>query len=218
MEFYLKKNSKVSFTMIHYWSDKSEVRPRTAIIQEEGSEFNSNYIVMSDVKSIQSNPIAYLNGDKAKAHFQTLIYAKNDSHIDVGTTAILNGKYSKSEMISRIIGTGNSNVIARALIQGNAEGAKGHLECQGLVLSPKASIHAIPEIDAVHPDVSLTHEAAVGKIAEEQILYLMSRGLDENEARDLIIGGFLEADTSHLPKDLAEETKRLIKIASEAEG
>ncbi|MBN2157631.1 MAG: SufD family Fe-S cluster assembly protein [Candidatus Lokiarchaeota archaeon] len=217
-EFYLKKNSKISFTMIHYWSDKSEVRPRTAIIQEEGSVYNSNYIVMSPVRSLQSNPIAYLNGDGAKSYFQTLVYAKQDSYIDVGSRAVLNGKNSKSEMISRIIATGKSHVIARALIQGNASGATGHLECQGLVLSPNARIHAIPEIDATNPNVTLTHEAAVGKIAEEQIMYLMSRGLNEDEARDLIIGGFLEADTSHLPKELAEETKKLINIASEAEG
>jgi Fe-S cluster assembly scaffold protein SufB len=217
-EFYLKKNSKVSFTMVHYWTENSTVRPKTAIIQEEGSEYNSNYIIMSEVKSLESNPIAYLDGVGAKAHFQTLIYGKKDSFIDVGTRAVLNGKETKSEMISRIIGTGNSKVIARALIRGNAEDATGHLECQGLVLSPKAHIHAIPEIYAAHPEVSLTHEAAVGKIAEEQILYLMSRGLNENEARDLIIGGFLEADTSHLPPELAEETKRLINIASDAEG
>jgi Fe-S cluster assembly scaffold protein SufB len=217
-EFYLKKNSKVSFTMVHYWSDQSEVRPKTAIIQEEGSEFNSNYVIMSEVKSLQSDPIAYLNGDTAKVHFQTLIYAKKNSFIDVGSRAMLNGKHTKAEMISRIIGTENSKVIARALIRGNAEGAIGHLECQGLLLSPNANIHAIPEIDAAHPEVSLTHEAAVGKIAEEQILYLMSRGLDEEKARDLIIGGFLEADTTHLPKELAEETKRLIKFASEAKG
>jgi len=216
-EFYLKKNSKITFTMIHYWSDQSDVRPRTGIVQEEGSEYVSNYIIMSEVKSLQSNPIAYLEGDNTKAYFQALVYGKKDSHIDVGSRAMLNGKNSKAEMISRVIGTDASKVIARGLIVGNAENAVGHLECQGLLLSPNARIDSIPEINAIHPNVSMTHEAAIGRIAEEQILYLMSRGLNETEARDLIIGGFLEADTSHLPKELAEETQKLIEIASKAE-
>lgn len=217
-EFYLKENSQVTFTMVHYWGDESVVRPRTGVIQEANSKFISNYIVMSALKDLQSNPISYLNGDNATAYFQTLVFGKKESKIDVGSRAVLNGKNTRAEMISRVIGTDNSNVVARGLIVGNGENAVGHLECQGLLLSPTARIDSIPEINAMNPNVSITHEAAVGKIAEEQILYLQSRGLSEDEARDLIIGGFLEADTSHLPKELAEETEKLVKMASEAEN
>ncbi|MHA1819584.1 MAG: SufB/SufD family protein [Promethearchaeota archaeon] len=217
-EFYLKKNSKVTFTMVHYWSDESVVRPRTAIVQEENSSFVSNYIVMSDVKDLQTNPTVYLNGDNASAYFQTLVYGKHDSKIDVGSTAYLNGKNTKAEMISRVIAVDKAHVTARGLIVGNGANGQGHLECQGLLLSKDARIESIPAIDARNPDVSITHEAAVGKIAEEQILYLESRGLSEDEARDMIIGGFLEADTSHLPPELAKETEKLIKLAANAEN
>lgn len=217
-EFYLKENSEVTFTMVHYWSDESVVRPRTAVIQDANSKFVSNYIVMSEVKDLQSNPITYLNGDNATAYFQTLIYGKGNSKIDVGGRAVLNGVNTRAELISRIIGDDNSEILARGEITGKAEGSKGHIECQGLLISPDAKIDSIPRINAHHPNVSLTHEAAVGKIADEQLYYLSSRGLSEDEARDLIISGFLEADTTMLPPALAEETERLIELASEAEG
>ncbi|MHA1727829.1 MAG: SufB/SufD family protein [Promethearchaeota archaeon] len=217
-EFYLKKNSNVSFTMIHYWSDESMVRPRTGIIQEANSKFFSNYIVMSPVKSLQSNPITYLNGDNASAYFQTLIHGKGDSMIDVGGRAHLNGKNTKAELISRIIGDNKSWVISRGEITGSAEEGLGHIECKGLLISPNAKIDSIPRINAHNPTTSLTHEAAVGRIGNEQLLYLSSRGLSEEEARDLIISGFLEADTSNLPPELAKETERLIELASKAEG
>jgi Fe-S cluster assembly scaffold protein SufB len=216
-EFYLKEGSEITFTMVHYWRDSTDVRPRTGIIQEANSKYVSNYILMSEVNSLQSNPITYLNGDNSSAYFQTLIYGKGKSKIDVGTRAILNGKNTKAEMISRIIGAEESNIIARGLIVGNGDNALGHLECMGLLISDKSRIDSIPEINAMNPNISITHEAAVGKIAEDQILYLQSRGLSSDEARELIIGGFLEADTSHLPAQLARETEKLVKLASNAQ-
>ena len=217
-EFYLKEGSEVTFTMVHYWSDESVVRPRTAIIQEANSKFVSNYIVMSEVKDLQSNPITYLNGDNASAYFQTLVAGKGNSKIDIGSRAVLNGKNTSAELVSKIIGKDDSYVLARGEITGNGDGAAGHIDCQGLLISKTAKIDSIPCIKAHNPNISLTHEASVGKIGEEQVLYLNSRGLSENEARDLIISGFLEADTSHLPPDLAKETEKLIELASKAEG
>ncbi|MFX0092071.1 MAG: SufD family Fe-S cluster assembly protein, partial [Candidatus Hodarchaeota archaeon] len=208
-EFYVKRNAKISFTMIHNWTIETDVRPRTGIIIEDNASFVSNYIVMSPTKSLQSNPKAVLNGKNSSVYFQTLVYAQKHSEYDLGSVAILNGENSNAEMISRVIGIDNSNVTARGLIVGNAPNSKGHLACQGLLLSSNSQILAVPQLDAKNPDVSLTHEAAVGKIAEEQILYLMSRGLSEDEATTMIIRGFLEADTTRLPKSLAEETKRL---------
>lgn len=216
-EFYVKRNARVSFTMIHNWTEETDVRPRTGIILDGNAHFNSNYIIMSPTKSLQSNPKAILNGKNSSVYFQTLVYAKGNSKYDMGSVAILNGENSKAEMIARAIGTDSASVISRGLIIGNAKDAKGHLDCQGLLMSPKAHIFAVPELDARNPEIALTHEAAVGKISGEQILYLMSRGLSEDEATSMIVRGFLEADTSRLPKALADETRRLIELAAESE-
>lgn len=216
-EFYVKKNAKVSFTMIHNWSEDAFVRPRTGILMEENASFNSNYIVLSATRSLQSNPKAMLNGPNASVYFQTLLYGKGQSEFDLGSVAMLNAPNTTAEMISRVIGVEEANIVARGLIVGNQPDVKGHLACQGLLMSPKARILAVPQLDAKNPDVALTHEAAVGRIAEESILYLMSRGLTEDEATSMIVRGFLEADTSHLPKALADETKRLVDLAAESE-
>nr|MDO8109442.1 SufD family Fe-S cluster assembly protein [Candidatus Sigynarchaeota archaeon] len=175
-EFYVKKNAKITFTMIHEWQEQMEVRPRTAIILEEGAAFINNYIALKPVSTIQSNPIAYLNGDNSRVMFQTILYGRKDSKMDLGSRAILKGKNTSAEIISRVITTDNSTIIARGLISGEGAGCKGHLECRGLLLSNFSRIDSIPELDAKNPDVSITHEAAVGKISQDEINYLMARG------------------------------------------
>jgi Fe-S cluster assembly scaffold protein SufB len=209
-EFYVKKNAKITFTMIHEWQEQMEVRPRTAIILEEGASFINNYIALKPVSSIQSNPIAYLNGDNSRVMFQTILYGRGNSKMDLGSRAILKGKNTSAEMISRIITTDKADIIARGLIIGDAPGAKGHLECRGLLLSNTSRIDSIPELDAKNPDVNITHEAAVGKISQDEINYLMARGATEDEATSMIINGFLSFDLSQLPPEIARDTKKLV--------
>lgn len=215
-EFYVKKNAKVSFTMIHNWPIGADIRPRTGVKVEENGYFNTNYIMMSPVKSLQLNPQVYLNGANSKLFAQTLIYAMKQANIDAGTVAHLNGPNTSAEIISRVVATDEAQILSRGDIHGRGDGSKGHLSCDGLLLSKKAGIRAIPMLNGVNPDSRLSHEAAVGKIAQEQILYLMSRGLDEDQATAMILRGFLEADTHHLPPALAAETERLIKSAADS--
>ncbi|MHA1679796.1 MAG: SufB/SufD family protein [Promethearchaeota archaeon] len=211
-EFYVKKNAKITFTMIHEWEENIEVRPRSAIFLEEGATFINNYVILKPVKAIQSNPIAYLKGDNSRVLFQTMIYGKKDAYVDVGSRAILDGNNTSAEMITRAIATDSSTIIARGLIAGNGTGSKGHLECRGLILSNDARIDSIPELDAANTDVDITHEAAVGKIAQEEIQYLQARGATEDEATSMIINGFLSFDFTELPAEIARETKKLIDL------
>lgn len=208
-EFYVKKGAKITFTMIHEWQENIEVRPRSAIVIEDGGTFINNYIALKPVKSIQSNPIAYLGND-ARVMFQSIIYAKGDSRFDLGSRAVLKGRNASADMISRVITTDRASVIARGLIVGEGPGVKGHLECRGLLLSPTSRIDSIPELDAKNPDVNITHEAAVGKISQDEINYLMARGATEDEATSMIINGFLSFDVSELPEEIAAETRKLI--------
>jgi uncharacterized protein len=187
------------------------------MILEEGARFSNFYIVMSAVKSLQMAPYVQCRGKNSSYTSQTLIYAKENSKFDVGVKVHLTGEGSNATTISRVIAVDNSNVIARGQMIGDAKNVQGHVECSALLLSPKARVDSIPEIDALNPDVSMTHEASVGKISQDYIEYLMSRGLTENESRDLIIRGFLDADTNSLPPALAKETKKLIQLAADSE-
>ncbi len=216
-EFYVKKNAQVSFTMVHNWSDSTNVRPRTGIILEENAKFSNFYIVMSEVKNLQTNPFILLKGKKSSYFGQTLIYSKGNSYFDTGATAHLLGEGSKAKIVSRVLSVDKSHVIARGKIIGDAKDVVGHIDCSALILSQDSQVDSIPEIQAKNPEVSLTHEASVGKISDENIEYLMSRGLTEEEAVNIIVSGFLDVDTSPLPIKLAEETRKIIEMVAKSE-
>jgi len=211
-EFYVKRGAKITFTMIHNWNRGMEVRPRSAVVIEDDGVFISNYILMTPVKSLQMYPTVYCVGKNARATFQTIVYAHGDAKIDMGSRAVLRGEGSRTEIISRVIATDRAEVIARSDVIGEGANAKGHIECRGLMLSDTAKIDSIPELRATRKDLVLSHEAAVGKIAEEEIQYLMARGLSEEEATSVIIRGFLNVDITGLPDALARETKRMFDL------
>ncbi|MBW2681909.1 MAG: SufD family Fe-S cluster assembly protein [Deltaproteobacteria bacterium] len=189
-EFYVKRGAKLTFTMIHDWGEKINVRPRTVIRVEEGGTIISNYISLKPVGSLQMFPTTYLNGKGA----------------------VLNAPDTRAEIISRGISSGGS-IIARGELVGKVSGIKAHLECHGLILND-GLMQAIPEIIGYVPGVEMSHEAAVGKIDQREIEYLMARGLDEEEAISTIVRGFLNVNIEGLPADLK---KRLDETISETQ-
>ena len=105
--------------------------------------------------------------------------------------------------------------MARGYIEGNAPEVKGHLECRGLILEGGGVIHAVPELKGMLADIDLSHEAAVGKIAQEEVEYLMARGLTRAEATATIVRGFLKVDIEGLPPMLGTELQRAIAASEE---
>jgi len=214
-EFYIKKEAKVTFTMIHSWNPEVAVRPRTGVIIEQDGLFLSNYVIMKPVNSLQTNPLARCIGENATVRFNSILVAPPGSTMDVGSRVFLVARGAKTEIVSRAITTGG-NIIARGYIEGNAPDVKGHLECRGLILQGKGVIHAIPELRCNLAGIDLSHEAAVGKIAEEEVEYLMARGLTRTEATATIVRGFLRVDIEGLPPMLNAELQRAIE-SSEAD-
>jgi len=195
-EFYIKKGAKVTFTMIHSWSPEIAVRPRSGVIIEEGGLFMSNYLLMKPVHTLQMNPLARCIGENSTARFNSILVTGEGSSLDVGSRVILDAEGARTEIISRAITTGG--VIT------------------ALILGKKGIIHAIPELKGNLAGIDLSHEAAVGKIAEEEVEYLMARGLTREEATATIVRGFLRVDIEGLPPLLANELKRAV-AASEKE-
>ncbi len=210
-EIFVGKNAFLSYTMIHDWAEEVEVRPRTAVIVDEGGKFISNYITIKKSKITQTYPIAYIEKG-ASAQFASLIYAPENSLYDVGAKIVLNGEGSSGEIISRAI-SGGGKIFSKGHLIGNAKGIKAHMSCDGLLLSDKGSITAIPELEANYPDVNMSHEAAVGKIAEEELEYLMARGFSPEEAKSLIIKGFLDPKILGLPSALEKEVEKTLTMA-----
>lgn len=208
-EFYVKKNARLSFTMIHNWAEEMMVRPRSVARVEEGGLFLNNYICMKPVKSLQMYPTTHLVGKGAVARMYSLLVGSEGSEMDVGGRIYLKEEETRAEIISRVI-TNSGNIVARGDLIGEVAGIKAHLECRGLILNG-GSIHAIPELTGMADGVEMSHEAAVGKIAQEEILYLMSRGLTEDEATATIVRGFLSVDIPGLPPQLKAEIDRAVE-------
>jgi hypothetical protein len=203
-EFFIGKNAKMTFTMIHSWGEKVAVRPRTVAIVEEGGLYMSNYVCLDKVADVQMYPTCRLVGKGATARLNSILVAPEGAHLDIGGKAILEVSGTKAEIITRSISTGGT-IINRGLLQGLAEGVRAHLECNGLMLNDKGRIYAIPELDAHTGNSELSHEAAVGRIAPEEIEYLMARGLSEEEAAATIVRGFLNINIEGLPKSLEKK-------------
>lgn len=213
-EFYVKKNAKISFTMIHYWGEEIEVQPRSASIVEENGVFLSNYVCMQPVKKIQTYPTATLTGANSVVRFSSIVVAPPGSYMDLGSRAILEAPGASAELITRAITKGGT-IISRGHINGKVAGTRGHLECKGLILRD-GRIYAIPEIEGSVVGTELSHEAAVGKLAKEEIEYLMARGLDENEATATIIRGFLDVKINGLPDVLQKQIDASIDVAEKS--
>lgn len=208
-EFFVKKNATLNFTMIHGWAGDTKVRPMAVALVEDNASFVSNYICLRPAKDLRMYPEAICGGKNSTASFNNILYSKGDSLMDVGSKIKLEGAGSRGEIISRAVSKDKSKVIARGTLIGNDPRSKGHLECRG-ILQDDAVIRAIPELMANSEGADLSHEAAIGKIAEEEIIYLMSRGLTRDEATSVIVRGFLDTSIMGLPRTLDEEIRAMV--------
>lgn len=213
-EFYVKKGARITFTMVHNWAEGMDVRPRSGIVVEEGGLFMSNYVVMEPLRTLQLYPTARLVGEGAVARFHSILVAQPGSELDVGSRVILSAPRCSAEIISRAI-TKGGYIAARGHIRGEVGGVKAHLECRGLILDGRGVIHAVPELEGRAEDVDMSHEAAVGKIAQEEVEYLMARGLSEEEATSTIVRGFLNVKIEGLPPLLEREMRRMMELSEE---
>jgi hypothetical protein len=202
-EFYIGKGSKLTFTMIHNWSQRFDVRPRSAISVAEDGVFVNNYIMLEPVKSLQTFPVARLEGARSRAVFNSIIYGLEDSHIDLGSDTILEGDESRSEAVTRAISADRSIIRSRGRLTARNDTAKAHLDCRGIVFSEEAIQFAVPElVSDGAPRAELSHEAAISPIAEDEIHYIMSRGVPKDEAVSMITRGFVDIDIPGLPDPL----------------
>jgi Fe-S cluster assembly scaffold protein SufB len=209
-EIYVKKGAKLNFTMIHNWSEETSVRPRSAALIEDEGTFVSNYICLRPVQDVQMYPVAFCNGENSRASFNSILYGHKGSSLDIGSKAVLNREGSKAEMISRAIAREGARIIVRGMIEGN------NPECRGLIIDDESFIQAIPELIARKKGAEITHEAAVGKISEKEIIYLMTRKLSRDQAVSTIIRGFMDVGIMGLPESLNTEVNRIVDLVAEA--
>src|SRR5690554_1139667 len=214
-EFFIKKGAFLSFTMVHNWAEEFHVRPRSAAILEENATFINNYLLLKPVRSLQSNPRAVLQGKGAKTRFNSIIYGREDSVLDLGTVLELHAENTRGEAVSRAAADGRSRIMMRGKLVASSNTAQARLECKGILLSPGTEMAAIPELEVQGaPRADLTHEAAVGPISREAVEYLMARGLTEEEATSLLLQGFMKVGITGLPEILEKAVDEMTETIS----
>ena len=214
-EYYVEKNAKFINTMIHNWGPDFVVRPRAGTIVAENATFVSNYYSVAPPKSIESRPYTDLKGENSSAKYLTVLVSMPDSYCDVGGTVRMSGENTSAELVARAVNYGGT-VLQTGLLIGAAKGARGHVDCSGLMLSDGGVIEAVPGLRATHPDARMSHEAAIGKIDRGEVNYLQSKGLPEMQAIALIIRGFLNIGIE--VEGLDAELEKMIQQISELSG
>ncbi len=191
--FHLEKNSKVKYIEKHYGSGEGTgeniMNPTTIATLEDGAYLEMETTQIKGIDSTERKTQMHLNGastvvikEKIMTHGKQM--AKTDFVVD------LDGEGSSANVISRSVAKDDSIQTFYAKINGN-NACSGHSECDAIIMD-NATVRAIPEITANHVEASLIHEAAIGKIAGEQLIKLMTLGLTEKEAEDQIVNGFLK--------------------------
>ena len=162
-------------------------------------------------------PAVVLKGPRAHGEILSIAFAGDNQHYDAGAKAIHLAPHTSSLITSKSISKGNGRADYRGLVRvaKGAEGAHSKVVCDALLLDPESRTDTYPYMDVNEDDSHIEHEATVSKISEDQLFYLMSRGLPENKAAAMIISGFLEPFVKELPMEYAIELNRLIDLQME---
>ena len=190
--FYIGKNARVKYVEKHYGAGdgkgKRILNPGTEVYMEEGSYMEMEMVQIKGVDSTERDTKAELAAG-AKLVVRERLMTHGDQHAVSGYSVSLNGEGASADVISRSVAKDTSYQKFDSRIIGNAP-CSGHTECDAIIMD-KARILAIPQLEANDLDAALIHEAAIGKIAGEQIIKLMTLGLTEEEAEEQIVNGFL---------------------------
>lgn len=213
VEIYVKNRAHCRYSTIQNWSNNivNLVTKRTLVLDDGhmewidgnvGSGLNMKY------------PACILKGERSKGTTISIAFASEGQLQDAGAKMIHIGKNSTSRIISKSICRNGGKVNYRGLVNctKSAIGARSHVECDTLILDDNSTSDTIPSNVGGNSDMFIEHEATVSKVNEEQLFYLMSRGLTEAEATEMIVMGFIEPFSKELPMEYAVELNRLIKL------
>jgi Fe-S cluster assembly protein SufB len=216
IEIVVNKGARVRYTTIQNWSNNVyNLVTQRAIVQEKG--------VMEWVdanlgsKVTMKYPSCYLMGEGARGEILSMAFAGTGQHQDAGGKVIHFAPNTSSKITSKSISKGGGRASYRGLLKVHeqAKGSKSNVVCDALLLDPESRSDTYPYIEIDQEDVTIGHEASVSKVGEEQLFYLMSRGLSEEEATTMVVSGFIEPLVKELPMEYAVEMNRLIQLQME---
>lgn len=212
VEIYVGKNAKCKYSTIQNWStDVYNLVTKRSIVEENGlMEWIDGNI---GSKVTMKYPSCILKGDNSRGNSISIAYAKENQELDAGAKMIHLGKNTKSTIISKsIAGSGGvANYRGLVKISSKAINSESFVKCDTIILDETSKSDTFPQNIVLNDQSILEHEATVSKVSEEKLFYLMSKGLTENAAKELIIMGFISDFKNELPMEYAVELNRLLK-------
>ena len=216
VEIHVLKGARMRYSSIENWSKNTyNLNTKRAIVHEDAIMEWVNGNLGSKLTMLY--PTSVLIGKNSKTDYLGIAYAGRDQYQDTGCKVYHMAENTSSTILSKGISIDGGKSVYRGLvdIKAGAKNTKSSVACDGLMLDNKSLSGTIPTMDVKENDVEVAHEAAIGKIGEEDLFYLMSRGLSEEEATKMIVSGFIEPIIKELPLEYATELNNLIKLEIE---
>jgi len=216
VEIIVQKGARVRYTTIQNWSKNvyNLVTKRAAAYADATMEWVDGNL---GSKVTMKYPAVLLMEPGARGEILSVAFAGNGMHQDAGAKVTHLAPHTSSQILSKSISKGTGRASYRGLVRmnPNATQSKSNVRCDALLLDEQARTDTYPTMRIENSQVEIGHEATVSKVGEEQLFYLMSRGLSENEAYSMIVNGFIEPITKELPMEYAVELNRLIQLEME---
>src|SRR5699024_2906109 len=216
VEIVVKKDGFFRYTTIQNWSDNVY-----NLVTERGTVEENGTLEWIDgnlgSKVNMKYPCSILRGPHAKTSVLSMAFANYGQHLDAGCKVFHNAPHTSSTLISKSVAKDGGATDYRGQVKfgRDSKGSKSHIECDTILMDDKSTSDTIPFNEILNSDVALEHEASVSKISEDQLYYLMSRGISEENATSMIINGFMDPITKELPMEYAVEMNQLINMSME---
>lgn len=213
VEIFVKEGGSFRYSSVENWSlNTYNLNTKRAIVEKNGTiEWIGGNL---GSKATMLYPCSILRGEGARANHLGMAYANKNQTQDTGAKVIHAAPNTTSEIIMKSICKNGGSSVYRGdvkILKG-AKGSSAHIRCDSLLLDDISHAQTIPEMNVMENDVFASHEASVGKIAEDKLFYCMSRGMSEEEAVGLIVNGFIEPIVKEMPLEYAVELNRLMEI------
>lgn len=216
VEIVCKRGSRCRYTTIQNWANNiyNLVTKRAMAYADATMEWVDGNL---GSKLTMKYPAVYMMEPGARGEILSIAFASQGQHQDAGAKLVHAAPHTTGQIISKSISKNGGRSSYRGLVrvENDAKHSKCNVVCDALILDPESRSDTYPYIEVLDQDVSIGHEASVSRIGEEQMFYLMSRGLSESEASTMIVNGFIEPLVKELPMEYAVEMNRLIQLQME---
>ena len=216
VELFVKEGAELRYSTIENWSKNMyNLNTKRAIVEKDGLIEWVSGSFGSKVSMLY--PMSILNGKGARAEYTGITFAAEDQYLDTGAKVVHAAPHTSSNINARSIAKDGGHAFYRGLLKvtDSADHAKSTVSCESLMLDNESKSDTVPVMDLNTDDIDIGHEAKVGRISEEAIFYLMSRGISEEEAKAMIVRGFVEPIAKELPLEYAVELNNLINLELE---